>query len=107
DVVGARRVPIVGGLVGGGDIEVRVARRVAEGFDHGIEIGLAGASAHGRDRSVSDVDSGIGGFQHGGRVDATRVVRVKVDGNADFLTERLHQFECGVRFAQSGHIFYG
>jgi len=49
----------------GVDIELRVARRVAERFDDGIEIRLAGAAAHGGDSSVGDVDSRFGRFQDG------------------------------------------
>ena len=78
---------------------------MAERFDDGVEIGLAGASAHSGDGRVGNVDSGVGRFQNRGGVDAASVVRMKVDGNVHFLTQRLHQFECGVRFAQTGHVF--
>ena len=104
-IVSADGFPVVGALVERVDVELRVARSVTERFDDGIEIGLAGASAHGGDGSIGDVDSGIGRFQHGGRVDAAGVVRMKVDRNANFLTQRLHQFECRVWFAQTSHIF--
>ena len=74
--------------------------------DDGIEIGLAGTAAHGGDGAVGDVDSGIGSFQHGGGVDAAGVMRVKVDRDADFAAESLHQFECCIGLAEPGHIFY-
>src|SRR5216684_5977904 len=92
-IVSANGFPIVGALVDSVDIELCVAWRVAERFDDGIEIGLAGAAAHGGNRAVGDVDSGIGRFQNGGRVDAAGVVRVKVDRNADFPAQRADQFE--------------
>src|SRR5207249_9340250 len=82
-IIRANRFPIVGALVKRVDVELRVARSVTKRGDDGIEIGLAGAAAHGGDSDVGDVDSGIGSFQHGGGVDAAGVMRVKVDRDAD------------------------
>src|SRR6266478_6076833 len=68
-IVSSNRFPIVRAFVERVDIELRVARSVAERCDDGIEIGLAGASAHGGDGSVGDVYSGFGGFNTEGGVD--------------------------------------
>src|SRR5207302_7511328 len=105
-IVSANSFPVVGALVKRVDVELRVARSVTKRGDDGIEIGLAGAAAHGGDGAVGDVDSGIGSFQHGGRVDAARIVRVKVDRNADFVAKSFHQFECCIGLAEPGHILY-
>ncbi len=106
-VVGAHDFPIIGAFVQRDDVELRVARRVAQGLDDGIEIGLAGAAAHGGDGGVSDVHAGVGSFQHGGGVDAASVVGVKVDGDFDFFAQGFDEFVGGVGFAEAGHVFDG
>ncbi len=68
---------------------------------------MAGAAAHGGDGGVGHVHAGVGGFQHGGGVDAAGVVGVKVDGDFDFFAQGFYQFEGGVRFAEAGHVFDG
>src|SRR5260370_13130092 len=87
-IVSANGFPIVGAFVKRVDIELRVARRVAKRFDDGIEIGLTGAAAHGGDGAVGDIDTGIGGFEDGGGVDAAGVVSVKVDRKGALLHYR-------------------
>ena len=104
-VVSAHGLPVVGAVVKRGDVQAGVARRVAQRFDDGVQIGLAGAAAHGGDGGVGHVHAGVGGFEDGGGVQATGVVRVKVDGEGDFFAQRLDQCECGFRFANAGHIF--
>ena len=106
-VVGADGFPVIGALVERFDVELRVARSVAQGVDDGIEIGLAGAAAHGGDGGVGDVYAGVGGFENGGGVEAAGVVGVEMDGDADFFAEGFDEFVGGVGFAEAGHVFDG
>ncbi len=59
EIVAANGFPIVGAFVEQFDIELRIARGVAQRFHDGVEIGLAGAAAHGGDRSVGYVYAGV------------------------------------------------
>ena len=80
---------------------------MAQCLNDGIEIRLARAAADRCNRRVCDVHPGVRGFQNRARVDAARIVRVEVNGNANFFTQRLHQFECGIRLAKTRHILNG
>ena len=77
---------------------------MAQCFNDGIEIRLARAAA---DRCNRRVYPRICGAQDAARVDAARIVRVEVNGNANLFTQRFHQFESGIRLAQTSHILNG
>src|SRR5258708_21520007 len=106
-VVRAHSFPVVGALVERVDIELRVARGVAQRFDDGVEIGLACAAAHGSDGSIRDVHAGVRRLQYGGCVEAAGIVSVKVNWNAELFAERTNELEGGVWLTQSGHGFDG
>ena len=51
--------------------------------------------------------AGVGGLEDGGGVDAAGVVGVEVNGDADFLAQRLDQRVGGIGPAQAGHVLDG
>ncbi len=89
-IVGTNYLPVVGAFVERFDVKLRVAGRVPQCFHDGIEIGLAGTAAHGGDGRVGNIDSGFCSLQHGSRVDAAGVMRMKVNGNGDFIAQGFH-----------------
>ncbi len=106
-IISSHGFPIVGAFVECFDIEIRVAWRVAECFDNGVEIGLTGAATHGGHGGVGNVRTRICSLKHGCRIDSARVVRVKVHGDGDFFAERFYEFVGHIGFTKACHVFDG
>ena len=79
----------------------------AQRGDDRIQIRLAGAAAHRRDRARRRHPRPRRRLQNARGVDAAGVVRVEVNRDADLLAQRLHQFVRGVRLAEAGHVLDG
>ncbi len=103
-VVLAHGLPVDRELVERLLIELRVPRAGAQGVRDGVEVGLGGQAGEGGNGQVHDVGPGFGGLENAGAGDAAAVVRVEVDGDADFLLEGLDQLFGGERVAQTGHV---
>ena len=96
--------PVFGEFVQGRQVQPRVARGVSQGGDDGIEVGLAGRTAHGGDGQIGDIDPRLAGFEDRRGVDAAGVVRVKMDGQARFFLERPDQRVRRKGPAQARHV---
>src|SRR6185369_5710940 len=71
---------------------------------HGAEIRLRGESAHRVERAVDRIGARVDGGQDAGAGDATRIVRVEVDGKPDLASQRLHQRARRARPAYPRHV---
>ena len=67
------------------EIHARVALRVVERGDDGVQIRLAGLAAHRGDGAIGDMHARVSGLQHGGGVNPAGVVGVKVNWDPDLL----------------------
>ena len=76
-------------------------------FDQRVQVWLRRAARHRRDRRVGNVEPRLGGVEDRGGLHAAGVVRVKMDRQARFVAQRLHELGRRVRLAQSGHVFDG
>src|SRR5215471_4322317 len=104
-IVRTYSLPVVGALIEGFAIELRVTWGVAQRCHGGVEIGLAGTATHGGHGGIGDVHAGLGGLEYGSRVQAAGVVSVKMDGDANLLAQSANQRIGGIRLAQPGHVF--
>ena len=85
-------------------VDARVAIRVAERFVDRVQVRLRGEPAERRERAVGDVEPDIRALEHARGADAARVVRVKMNRDADFIAQGLDQLRSGVGLAQAGHV---
>ena len=92
-------LPIVGEIIEGAEVELRIAGRVLQRRDNGVEIRLRGAARHRSDCEIDHIDARVSGTQHTRRGHAARIMRVEVNRQANFLLESLHQFLRGIRAA--------
>src|SRR5260370_41610570 len=99
--------PITRALVERGDIELGVGRGVAPRLDNGVEVWLAGSTAHGSNRGMGDVHARVRCLQHRSGVQAAGVVRMEANGDADLLSQSADELEGGMRLAASGRVFNG
>ena len=86
-VVGAHDFPVIGAFIQRIQIEPGIAIGVGQRRHNGVQVRLAGGSAHGRDGGIGGIDACFGCFQDGSGVDAAGVVRVEMDRQADFFLQ--------------------
>ena len=97
--------PVIGKFVERVEVQLRIALSPGECGGHGVKVRLRGGARHRGNREIDHVHSGLGCGKHGSGIDAGCVVSVEMNGDADFLLQRAHQFPCRMRFTQSGHVF--
>ena len=101
------KLPVIRVGSQGPGVEPRVPRLAAQGFHNGVEIGLAGLTAHGRNGAVDHIHSGLGSLEDGSRAHTAGVVGMEVNRNTHLLAQGFHQFGGGVGFAETRHVLDG
>ena len=106
-VVGAHGFPVIGALIQRVQIEAGIARCVASAATMEFRLGWLVVPLMEAMAASATSHACFGRFQDGRGIDAAGVVRVEMNGNADFFAQRLDQLLGRVRFAQARHVFDG
>ena len=100
----AHLLPVGGDAPQLGRVNAGIARAVAQRLGDRAEIGLGGEAGHRIDRAIDRIRACLDGGEHACGADATGVVRVKVQWQADFLFQGPHQDAGRMRLAQPAHV---
>ena len=84
-------LPVIGRCIERIQIQAGIAGSVLKGSDDRVEVGLAGGAAHAGQGQIDNIHSRVTRLQHRSSGNATGVVRVEVNGNADFLFQCLDE----------------